>query len=152
MLLFDVGGVVTVKHRGEKFVDMLVLNLVCSLRKRGIRTGICSNANINKANTLENVYKYFDFPIILSCYVELQKPDQKMFEICTEFYPNLFIDNRKRNTLVARHCGLPSFTYNPQKIKTLYNYMGIKMPKLHHRFRPLRLSLLSRRTISKIYL
>lgn len=151
MLLFDVGGVVTVKHGGEKFVDMLVLNLVWSLRRRGIRTGICSNANINKANTLENIYKYFDFPIILSCYVQLQKPDQRMFAICTGFCPDLFIDNRKRNTLVARHCGLPSFTYKPANIKALYNYMNIKMPKLHHRYRPLRLSLLSRCTISKIY-
>ena len=98
-------------------VDEEVMALVRSLHGH-TRLAILSNATLRLEDTLRrlDVARYVD-PIVNSARIGLRKPDPRIFAYTVDLLgvaPGaiLFVDDKRRNTVVAEAAGLPSVLFD----------------------------------------
>jgi len=100
-------------------VDERVMALVRTLRDCGdTRLAILSNATVGLEDTLRGfgVARFFD-PIVNSARIGLRKPDPAAFTRTLEILDSapgrvLFVDDKRRNTVVAEGLGIPSVLFD----------------------------------------
>jgi putative hydrolase of the HAD superfamily len=96
-----------------------VLEVIKSVRARGIRCFIASNQQMQRAKFMSTEFEYalkFDGELY-SCELGAAKPSEIYFELAlkaasAEASSTLFIDDRPENVAGARRAGLHSFVYD----------------------------------------
>ena len=92
--------------------------LICSLKQRGFRIYLLSNAAHSKDLYWQNVpgHRYFDGTIV-SAFEGCIKPERRIYEILLERYglkaqECLFIDDMPANVQGARNAGMDAYLFN----------------------------------------
>lgn len=116
-----------------------MLELAKDLRDLGVKTGIITDNNIERAEVLGKVFNFSDYsPVIVSAYYGVGKADSdKLFKLALDqanvnAKQAVFIDNRKPSLTQAKNIGINVYYHDDQKndIDKFRNYLknlGIKI-------------------------
>ena len=102
-----------------------ILEFITSLRTRGYKTYILSNAPLDLPKYLEknNLNKYFPDGKVFSAEEKLLKPNQEIYKLILDRYsliPEecLFLDDKPENIQGAISCGIKGYVFDYNNFKT----------------------------------
>ncbi len=113
-------------------VNSQTIEFIKSLREKGYKTYILSNAPLDIPDFLErnDLNKYFDGKVI-SAQEKVSKPNRKIYELILNRFslnPNesLFLDDKQENIDAAISCGINGYVFDYNKFDTFLNDINKK--------------------------